>query len=129
MCSRHDAGPYMHQNLAQFSRLHMELTNPLSFCAAQDITEANVSGNSAAVAAGGGTAEVAELSWGVTDVGQMGTWAAPDLVIAADVIYDRQLFDPLLQTFNGYGATCGPWKGLQALRFYIKIRVPWGPEP
>ena len=59
------------------------------------------------VAAGGGAAEVAELSWGATDVRQMGAWATPDMVIAADVIYDRQLFDPLLQTFQGYGASPG----------------------
>ena len=69
----------------------------------QDITKANVVSNSAVIHAGGGTAEVAELSWGVTDVTQMGAWAAPDLVIAADVIYDRDLFAPLLQTFNSYG--------------------------
>lgn len=59
--------------------------------------------NLAVTSAGGGTAEVAELSWGATDVSQMGSWAAPDLVIAADVIYDRDLFAPLLQTFNSYG--------------------------
>lgn len=63
--------------------------------------------NAEAVSAGGGTAEVAELSWGATDVSQMGAWAAPDLIIAADVIYDRDLFESLLQTFNGYGAHLG----------------------
>ena len=70
----------------------------------QDITEANVGGNADIIAAGGGTAEVAELCWGATDVQRMGAWAAPDWVIAADVIYDRALFEPLLSTLKSYGA-------------------------
>ena len=69
----------------------------------QDITRSNVRSNLAVIAAGGGTAEVAELSWGATDVSQMGSWATPEIVIAADVIYDRDLFNPLLQTLNSYG--------------------------
>lgn len=80
-----------------------EITPVHNVCLLQDITRSNIKSNSAVIAAGSGTAEVAELSWGATDVSQMGSWATPDIVIAADVIYDRDLFNPLLQTFNSYG--------------------------
>lgn len=80
-----------------------EITPLINVWLLQDIARSNVKSNSAVIAAGGGTAEVAELSWGTTDVSQMGPWATPDIVIAADVIYDRDLFNPLLQTFNSYG--------------------------
>ena len=72
--------------------------------AAQGIIRQNISDNRPAWAANGGTAEAAELSWGLTDVRKMGApWAEPAYVIAADVIYDRTLFQPLLNTLNAYG--------------------------
>ena len=71
---------------------------------AQGIIRQNISDNRPAWASGGGTAEAAELSWGLTDVSKMGAdWAEPAYVIAADVVYDRALFQPLLSTLSAYG--------------------------
>ncbi len=72
----------------------------------QGIIERNICDNRQVWAARGGSAEAAELSWGTTDVSAMGAlWSAPDFVIAADVIYDRALFQPLLGTLCAYGAS------------------------
>ncbi len=73
---------------------------------AQGIIERNVCDNRQAWEARCGSAEAAELSWGTTDISAMGApWSAPDFVIAADVIYDRALFQPLLSTLSAYGAS------------------------
>ena len=34
-------------------------------------------------------------------------WACPDLVVAADVVYHRNLFDPLLSTLASLGRATG----------------------
>ncbi len=45
-----------------------------------------------------------ELTWGVTSVETLGKdWACPDVVVAADVVYHRELFDPLLSTLQAIG--------------------------
>ncbi len=65
----------------------------------------NIALNAAAAAAAGGCAEAAVLAWGATDPRSLpGAWAAPDLVIAADVVYHRELFAPLLTTLAAFGA-------------------------
>ena len=47
-----------------------------------------------------------ELTWGVTSVNSLAHgWATPDLVVAADVVYHRELFDPLLSTLSSLGKT------------------------
>lgn len=47
-----------------------------------------------------------ELTWGVTSVSSLAQgWATPDLVVAADVVYHRELFYPLLSTLNSLGKT------------------------
>ena len=51
------------------------------------LLQSNVDCNAAAVAAGGGTAEVAELTWGTTPIA-VDYGASFDLIIAADVIYE-----------------------------------------
>ena len=71
----------------------------------QGIINSNICDNRLAWETRGGCAEAAELSWGMTDVTAMAApWSAPDFVIAADVIYDRALFQPLLSTLSAYGA-------------------------
>ena len=65
----------------------------------------NIALNATVIAAGGGSAEAAVLAWGVTDPCSLpGAWSAPDLVVAADVVYHRELFVPLLATLAGFGA-------------------------
>ena len=62
--------------------------------------------NKAAIAAGGGSVQCCELTWGVTSVSSLAQgWATPDLVVAADVVYHRELFDPLLSTLSSLGET------------------------
>ena len=62
--------------------------------------------NEAAIAAGGGSVQCCELTWGVTSVNSLAQgWATPDLVVAADVVYHRDLFDPLLSTLSSLGKT------------------------
>lgn len=57
--------------------------------------------NGAAVAAGGGRAEVAELAWG-SGAAPPG-WAAPEVVVGADLVYHRALYSPLLHTLRQFG--------------------------
>lgn len=46
----------------------------------------------------------ANLTWGVTAVASLGQkWACPDLVVAADVVYHRDLFTPLLDSILALG--------------------------
>ena len=71
----------------------------------QALIRRNVELNATVVAAGGGSAEAAVLAWGATDPCALpGAWSAPDLVIAADVVYHRELFQPLLATLAAFGA-------------------------
>ena len=83
-------------------------TLPLWVC--QALLRWNIALNGAAIAAGGGSAEAAVLSWGATDPRSLpGAWSAPELVIAADVVYARELFQPLLATLAAFGAPCRLW--------------------
>ena len=71
----------------------------------QALISRNVKLNATVIAAGGGSAEAVVLAWGVTDPCALpGAWSAPDLVIAADVVYHRELFQPLLATLAAFGA-------------------------
>lgn len=46
----------------------------------------------------------ANLTWGVTSVESLGhDWASSDLVVAADVVYHRELFTPLLHSLSALG--------------------------
>ena len=66
--------------------------------AIQDIVRENIALNSAIIRAAGGSAAAAPLVWGVTRAAELvGGWHAPDVVVAADVVYRRELFQPLLQ--------------------------------
>ncbi len=72
----------------------------------QSLLEQNILLNKAAIAAGGGSVQCCELTWGVTSVSSLAQgWATPDLVVAADVVYHRELFDPLLSTLDSLGKT------------------------
>ncbi|KAA6428174.1 MAG: Methyltransferase family [Trebouxia sp. A1-2] len=69
------------------------------------LLEQNMLLNEAAIAAGGGSVQCCELTWGVTSVNSLAQgWATPDLVVAADVVYHRDLFDPLLSTLSSLAA-------------------------
>lgn len=69
------------------------------------LLEQNIALNKSAVQVGGGTVQCCELIWGVTLVSSLGQgWACPDLVVAADVVYHRELFDPLLISLRSLGS-------------------------
>ena len=60
----------------------------------------------------GGSAAAQELSWGVTPVSQLPQeWQAPDTILAADVVYRQDLFQPLLHSLeklckhSGFGSS------------------------
>ncbi|KAK9846615.1 hypothetical protein WJX81_007617 [Elliptochloris bilobata] len=75
----------------------------------QALIRQNIAINAAAIAGAGGAAEAAVLAWGVTDPASLpGAWATLDLVIAADVVYHRDLFGPLLATLAAFGAAGVP---------------------
>lgn len=62
--------------------------------------------NVATIAAGGGSAQCCELTWGQTPASSLGpAWVCPDLVVAADVVYHRELFDPVLSSLGSLGKT------------------------
>ena len=62
----------------------------------QSLLEQNIGLNVATIAAGGGSAQCCELTWGETPASSLGpAWVCPDQVVAADVEYHRELFDAL----------------------------------
>ena len=70
----------------------------------QSLLEVNIAVNQATIHAGGGSAQCCELAWGITPAASLGAaWACPDLVVAADVVYHRELFHPLLKTLDDLG--------------------------
>ena len=72
----------------------------------QSLLEQNIGLNAATIAASGGSAQCCELIWGQTPASSLGpAWASPDLVVAADVVYHRELFDPLLSSLGSLGRT------------------------
>lgn len=96
--------------------------------ACQALIRGNVALNAAAVAAAGGSAEAAVLAWGATNPRSLpGAWSAPDLIIAADVVYHRALFEPLLATLAAFGApgwlgAVAPDAMLQWWWMFVRVR-------
>jgi hypothetical protein len=90
----------------------------------QSLLEQNMLLNEAAISAGGGSVQCCELTWGVTSVTSLAQgWATPDLVVAADVVYHRELFDPLLSSLSSLGKTaCLLCTQLYALYTCLRMR-------
>ena len=67
----------------------------------QDLIRSNIKLNQQAMDSAGGAAIAHELTWGITQAQQLPQqWQAPDVVIAADVIYRQELFQPLLEALQ-----------------------------
>ena len=73
----------------------------------QGLLRSNAADNAEAIKAAGGHVDVAELTWGQPQLPQ--GWHAPDFVLAADLVYHRHLYEPLLQTLQQFGAFCNTW--------------------
>ena len=70
----------------------------------QELLNQNIALNSTSIAASGGSAVAFPLIWGETDCSTLQRiWASPDIVVAADVIYHRELMTPLLSTAEALG--------------------------
>ena len=79
----------------------------------QDIVRTNIEWNAKIIAAAGGSAHACELVWGITHAADLSPqWAAPDVVVAADVVYRRELFQPLL---HALAELCAPPTPLHVL--------------
>lgn len=66
--------------------------------------EGNIALNSELIEAGGGSAVAFPLVWGVTDCSTLDRrWHCPEVVVAADVIYHRELMTPLFQAMSSLG--------------------------
>ena len=76
-----------------------------SLAALQDIVRDNIALNQDAISAAGGSAAAQAFVWGETDVSELATeWRRPDVIVAADVVYRRELFQPLLHALKSLGA-------------------------
>ena len=63
----------------------------------QDLIRKNIELNRHTTDSAGGAAIAHELTWGITQRRKLPQqWQAPDVVIAADVVYRQELFQPLL---------------------------------
>lgn len=96
---------YMH--LSAVLRLHcsrVQMHSKTVGYGMQSLLDRNISLNEATLSAGGGTAQSCELTWGVTTLDALPhAWHSPDLVVAADVVYHRELFQPLLSCLKAFG--------------------------
>jgi hypothetical protein len=64
----------------------------------------NIALNSQLIEAGGGTAVAFPLVWGLTHCTTLDQqWRCPDVVMAADVIYHRELISPLFEAMSSLG--------------------------
>jgi hypothetical protein len=70
----------------------------------QDLLERNIGLNNQLIEAGGGTAVAFPLVWGSTDCSTLDQrWRHPGIVVAADVIYHRELISPLFEAMSSLG--------------------------
>lgn len=77
----------------------------LSAGCVQDIVRDNIALNQDAIRAAGGSAAAQAFVWGETDVSELAPdWRTPDVIVAADVVYRRELFQPLLHALKSVGA-------------------------
>ena len=64
----------------------------------------NIALNTGLIEAGGGSAVAFPLVWGLTDCSTLDQrWRTPDVVVAADVIYHRELMAPLFDVMSTLG--------------------------
>ena len=65
----------------------------------------NIALNCTTIASAGGRAAAQAFVWGETDVSELAPeWRTPDVIVAADVVYRRELFQPLLHALKSLGA-------------------------
>lgn len=66
----------------------------------------NIALNAEIFKANEGSAVAFPLTWGETDCTKLGEqWLIPDFIVAADVIYHRELMFPLLETVRNLGGS------------------------
>ena len=67
----------------------------------QDLIRKNIRLNQRTIDLAGGSATAHELTWGMTQIAQLPKhWQVPDVVLAADVVYRQELFQPLLEALS-----------------------------
>ncbi len=70
----------------------------------QNLVRDNIALNEDAIRAARGSAAACEFVWGQTEVSELPPeWRTPDLIVAADVVYRRELFQPLLHALRALG--------------------------
>ena len=83
----------------------------------QELLNSNIALNTALLEASGGLAVAFPLVWGETDCSRVEQqWVKPDLVVAADVIYHRELMTPLLETVRALGELSPDPEDIYAIR-------------
>ena len=71
----------------------------------QALLQRNIELNDSLIRAAGGSATAFPLVWGQTDCSTLPSeWQNPDFVLAADVVYHRELFSKLLDALDCLGA-------------------------
>ena len=69
----------------------------------------NIAANELVIRHGGGSIVAFPLVWGETEMKNVEeAWRMPNIVLAADVVYHRELFEPLLQTLRDIGESISP---------------------
>lgn len=69
------------------------------------------------------------LVWGETDCSKLpGQWSCPDVIVAADVIYQRELMSPLLESATAlgkdfHGSICILWGFLPVCYFNLHVSL------
>ncbi|CAL8460637.1 g167 [Coccomyxa elongata] len=98
-----------------------------------DIVRDNIALNSKTIALAGGNAAAQAFVWGKTDAFELAPeWRTPDMIVAADVVYRRELFQPLLHAMKSLGGSPGTRILLSHVRrwksdklFFQQARKQW----
>ena len=97
-------GKALHACRLRVNEKFSRLASCMHFFGLQDMLHCNIRQNETVIEESGGSATAFPFVWGQTKMEDLEeAWQRLDIILAADVIYHRELFDPLLSALSDLG--------------------------